>query len=110
VCGVLDASVSPDGSLYFLGKTTKDNTVNLYKMSQNGGAFISTTNVGWRATLNEEIPGAIHATSDSGCILFINHNGWSGDYYTDSRHCKILKHRCFAMDKLISTIMAHIGG
>src|SRR5262249_7462292 len=83
VCGVINAAQGADGNYYILAKTLLDNTESLFKVGPDGGAFLwKVENLGWHATLSKEEAGAMRITSDSGCILFVNHSGWSTDYYT----------------------------
>lgn len=84
-CGVQSCAVGADGNLYLLGKTVQNETFYIFKISPNGGSFLSMTQVGTHWTLQEDVPGALHATADSGSILFINHNSWVDIGHTDAR-------------------------
>src|SRR6186997_636994 len=59
VCGIVNASVGPDGDLYLLGKTWQNDQFFLYKISQNGGAFLWSADLGYHSGLTWQVAGSL---------------------------------------------------
>ena len=84
VCGIQNVTVGADGNLYMLGKVQMDNSEKIIKISQSGGHFLWTADVGYHASLSYTQGIMLRATSDSGCVLLVNNAGWINTYHINA--------------------------
>ncbi len=76
-CGIQDISVSPDGNLYMIGKTSQSNYKYIFKMTPDTHTIL------WKGAETHEHQmlgddkSFVRATADSGCIVALSHHGSS---------------------------------